>query len=487
MQNASYNAGETLEILIRVDASKLCDQLPDNISINVQKVDVARNRFVFGAGVIPKLKENAIVAHLKIPENASPGVYLIDSARLIWGDLNQLEKNQLIKFYPVFFKIQMDGEGLASKEDLSEALDYLSKKRQRFKSSEIRTSLIEKSDTGSKYRVLVFALGSKINSPQQLEGYKIQSLAHGLSHGHLLGLVNSTLKEIQIPPIQYDEKTARRFADSCPGLFVDYCCVAAVNHEDALGHCREHSRRIFDLLGFARGQRPREFFCMALDLEDKSRWFQFDADTYRGNLAADANPVSTSELIEQTLPKIKAGSFIRLLLRTYSIATADDDLNVSLLRYWSVLELVAKRRVRDNEVICDEDGDIIIDLQNKPIRTKKNCPRVYKHVIYISPKSCASSEYKNGVNHTLVVGNSDVFASNEQNVERITYWNLVRAVYAMRNRVAHEGHFSPMEIDESNAHEARAAHLVLNTPLDPVKWLRDTAELAVMCELSTGP
>jgi hypothetical protein len=82
---------------------------------------------------------------------------------------------------------------------------------------------------------------------------------------------------------------------------------------------------------------------MAFEYGSNQRWHLYEMPGYKGNLISDFNPVSTANQIERLLPRLQVDSFARLLMKTYAEATAEGDYGFSLLRYWSILELVGDK------------------------------------------------------------------------------------------------------------------------------------------------
>ena len=65
-----------------------------------------------------------------------------------------------------------------------------------------------------------------------------------------------------------------------------------------------------------------------------------------------------------------------------------------------------------------------------------------------------------------------------------SFWDVVRAAYAIRNCVAHEGYFSPDQVDVAVPDQVLASDLIKNTLVDPRRWIRNQAHLAVRRELN---
>jgi hypothetical protein len=219
-----------------------------------------------------------------------------------------------------------------------------------------------------------------LHAAQQLEGFVISPLGCGFSYRRAFEIVNQTLKNCGVQQLVFDPQFEIQHEQATPVFQIDYYCVVGKDHSDVLEHCRNHADLMFDLLALDRGQKPREFFCIAIEHTTGNAWHLFLRPGYRGNLISDFNPVSSANLIETMAPQLEKRPFLRLLVRSYAEATAEKDEGIALLRSWTVLELLADREITDKYAITHPNGAPILRKDGKPKTTKSKEARVYEFI-----------------------------------------------------------------------------------------------------------
>ena len=88
-----------------------------------------------------------------------------------------------------------------------------------------------------------------------------------------------------------------------------------------------------------------------------------------------------------------------------------------------------------------------------------------------------------GEEKRLLLGADEKHQGYTPGTRLVTLWDIVRAAYAIRNCIAHQGCFLPEAVDAEDCGQVIAADLIKNTPLDPRQWVRDQAHLLVRREL----
>jgi hypothetical protein len=238
-------------------------------------------------------------------------------------------------------------------------------------------------------------------------------------------------------------------------------------------------------LGLIRGQKPREFATYGAELGTARRWHRYSVPGYRGNLISDIDPAATGARIEQLLSKVAKNPFARLLTSTFADATAEHDPGFALLRYWAVLEMVADRKVpRSTLALMLPDGTPIFNEKGEPETTRSKVGRVYKYVVdggaydqfglvHLPRDVSIPGTVRDGVSCCYVADRSVC----------ISLWDIVRAVYAIRNAIAHEGFFDTASALRGKTGERLAAILVMEGPISPYDYVKSQAELALWKEV----
>ena len=349
----------------------------------------------------------------------------------------------------------------------------------------IRTAKAEKKPTeGKQFCALIFGVGCLLHAHQQLDGYSIAPLGSGLSHRRMHDIVNAGLERRGLEDLAFDEKIEKQFENSTPTFLVSYEMVVAADHDDALDHCRSHADLIFQILGLDRGQMPREFASMVIEHGSNQLWYLYQMPGYRGNLASDFNPVSTANRIERLLPKLMADPFSRLLIKTYAEATAEMDYGFSLIRYWSVMELVADKNIANRGApLAHPDGTPILNRKGNPETTNSKLGRVYAYILANNAFKSHGTYTENGSQKSYMVGRDPSDPAYTPATELIPLWDLVRAVYAIRNAVAHEGQFDLDQAMTGDAYQMLAARLKKSSNPDPLRFIKQQAQLVLWREV----
>ncbi|WP_322015220.1 hypothetical protein [Paraburkholderia sp. J12] len=481
---SSYFPGDEFAFRILFDLPHVELAQLSNVTVNLNRVDVARNQFALSFGATPHVQGNIASIIQNLPQDLRPGIYVIDAVNLRWDSACEIIQPQSVAIGPIFFAIRSLGEAAIGLDQLAESVRGLQLQRWAYTTREIHTQACVGQGTGVPYRVLVFGVGCLIHAPQQLEGFSVTPLGRGFSHARLHEIVNTTLYKLGLGGIEFKDTVEAQYERSTPTFLIEYSRVLATDHVDALNHCRQHADLIFELLGLDRGHKPCEFYSMALDQNSGQQWSNsFGSPIYRGNLLPDADPASAANLIEVATPKLERTPFLRLLLRSYAEATSEADPGIALLRSWSVLELLADREISSGNPITYPDGKLILNRKGNPKDTNAKEARVYQLIMNSNPLVQSMTRTVDGREQHLLLGGDKHSPSYTPNTIILSVWDVVRAAYAIRNCVAHEGYFSEREIDPDNEDQILAAHLILDTPLDPRRWVRDTAELAVLQKL----
>lgn len=478
----SYLPGDEFTLQLRFDTPSEELESVTNVSVDLFRVEKERNQSAFGFGSKPVVSGNVLTVTQKLAGELKPGLYAVGAATLCRGV--ELQSNFTVRFDPRFFVIRSNDEPPLDHSALSKKIAAASETRQAHSQKEISTAAATTSPSSKTFRVLILGVGCLLHASQPLEGFTIYPLGRGFSYGRMLEIANQALRSSGIKQISLDPQTELQHEQATPTFMIDYWTVVGVDHADALDHCRNHADLIFDLLGLDRGQKPREFYCVALDHATGERWQRFSVPWYRGNLISDFNPVSTANLIQAVTPRLQRDPFLRLLVRSYAEATAEDDPGIGLLRAWTVLELLADRATPKGQPIAHPNGVPILNQKGKAKDTYAKVARVYELVRRSDagfPSHMVTTV--DGVERRFLMGADESHAGYTPATRVISLWDVIRSAYAIRNCVAHEGYFSKDAIDIAEPDQVMAADLIKNTPLDPRRWVRDQAHLAVLREL----
>ena len=377
---ASYLPGEILGLTLRFDSATTDLHSISNISVDLHRLDRERNQLVFGFGAVPTIEVSSIVISQALPVDLRCGLYLINCAVLVFGNSPGAEQRR-VAFKPTIFAVRATSEEPYSAKELVFRIDEIERLRSEYAHRVIKTELAEARASNARFRVTIFGVGCLLHTRQQLEGYSISPIGRGLSHRRMHDIVNTVLQSEGTGPIEFDLQAEAHFEKTTPTFMVSFESVDAIHKEDALDHCRLHTNHVFQILGLEHGQMPREFAALVLKYGSPEYLLSFQMPGYRGNLISDFDPVSTANKIERLLPKLKSTPFLRLLAKTFADATAETDRGFSLLRYWAVLELLAKKHVEKGQCIRHPDRKLILKANGDPETTTSTRCRVYAYIL----------------------------------------------------------------------------------------------------------
>lgn len=437
----SYIPGDV--ITFELDISK--DEIPiknlRNINVNIFKVNVARNNFALGFGFKPKGSDKKIKIEKTLPDTMSEGLYTVQNIKLIFDESG--DKTYLLlqnKNLPLLFFVVVDNKKKHYDEmTLNELISTLTEKRKEYRNRILQTSTT--SASRKIYKVLVIGVGCLVHSSQELSGYTIYPLGTGLSYKHMNEAVNSFLKPSYRFELPYDHEIEKAFKNATPLFAIDYKRVEAADHNNAISHCINISENLFTILAYDKGQRPRPVATIILDIETGQMWHSFHFPGYSGNLVSDFDPKSTADKIDRVLPLIDQVPWVKLLLESYGNAIAESNFDFAYLKYWAILEMVAKKYVTDNNIaIIRPNNSLIKDELGRDVTTSRIVAKVY-HFLFTNdiPTSHSSSSVPDHSFEIVFETNKAVDDGGGKTIIRL--WECVSACYEIRNQTAHTGDF----------------------------------------------
>lgn len=483
LDKLSYVPGERLKITFSLGSEELPTYPVTNISTNIFRIEVARNQLLIGFGAAPERSGNNFSVEVTVPINAVPGLYILGHAVITPPDETG-SKPQRIQFEPLFFEIRASTDPTSTSKELQVRLKAISENRRIFSEKvHLTANASGNALNDCAFRVLIFAVGTLVHSPQQLEGYRVVPLQGGMSHQQLLSLTNSYISSVGLPSIPFSNETERRFVSGSPSIVVDYHHVQARDHEDAFTYCRELADLIFLALGRNRGQAPREFAGVAYNHSTGNSWHFFHAPWYKGNHISNFSPTAVADSIETILPKLRSNPFLKLISRSYVEAKSEDTDDIRLLRLWTILELAANRHVaRNNTPLQNPDGTPILKASGMPETNESQVGRVYSYLLSIGPLTSVSSYTDAAGTHTIIEAGDASNPNYKPGVQVYSLWEMVKAAYAIRNFVAHEGRFDPAIAAKGDQHQQLASASARTGRPTIIRFVERAAERVLLRE-----
>lgn len=463
LSSTSFSKNDDIELCFDFETDLDLLKKVTNISINISRIDKQRNYFVLGFGSAPNISSSIAQASKSIPDNWKEGLYLISNIKLITDDApeNSICIVPSKDIADLFFWYSGDQPLELSEQELTEKINQLNDERGQFMNSELISSNVTEANESSDYKVLIFAVGCLVHSSQIMKGYTLHPLGRGYDYNHMLEAVNSFVTPkhgIKLEPV---DSIKQSFSSSTPLFVIEYKNVKAIDHNDAGQFCTLLSEKIFTILAYEKGQRPNHFASLIIDSKSNESWQAFHFPGYSGNLVSDFNPSSTADALERILPKIDSSPWIDLLMRTYADAESEQNPNYACLKFWSILEMVSKKEVTDNNIeLTYPNGEAIYDFGGNIVKTKSALGKVYKHVL---DSRIPSSIINNGANGNKIIFETYDDAEKNPNFDEkttlIKLWETMSALYQIRNSTAHSGKFDYDAAKIGNAREQLAAKL----------------------------
>ncbi|MBB6412380.1 hypothetical protein [Mesorhizobium sangaii] len=474
LNSHSYTAGERFVCQLAVPSDVPISRVK-NISLDFFRLDRLRNQFAFGFGSAPRETGGLLELEQNFPADMIPGFYSVGRAilSLVPLDDNGADQNVVIEFPQVTIEVRESIQLPVTAELVEKEVAAIGMRRALLAKKPHLVAPVTKREEGSRFLVRVFAVGCLVHAPQQLEGFSILPLGLGLSHRNMWEIVNGFLESDGQQPLAFVEQTEQSFMDSTPIFVVTYEEVVATDIDAASEYCVKHSQNIFRILGIDRGQKPRAFAYVIGQYDTSNWWHWFAFPGYQGNWLSEFNPVETSNQIERLLPRLEANPFSRLIISTYGDATGEQEYGFALLRFWTVMELVAEHTVAGGTPLANPDGSTILNGKGNPETTSSKHGRVYVYILSNGLYSFTGHYIEDGIQKTVFIGDVTSLNASTAN-EVISLWDMVRAVYAIRNSIAHEGQFDPAKAQTGDKYQQLAARLTTRLqgpdPLQFIKW-----------------
>ncbi|WP_340121439.1 hypothetical protein [Methylobacter svalbardensis] len=460
LNKATYFVGDEIDIQIDFsDAPGLLENV-SNIQIDIFRVDIERNNFVFGFGATAPTENIIAIISQKLPATFQTGLYVVSGIRLIYGEDGQEIRNIRVDDPRNRFFWLSDDE-ILDEADLHKKVSELENERNRYVNAEIRTNAATGRAHCEQFKVVIFGVGCLLHAPQLMEGYVLHPLGQGYSYDHMLEAVNTFMHGAYGIALEKVDSIASSFSSSTPLFAVEFNNIQAVDHLDAGAHCAHFAENIFTILAYDRGQRPRSFASVMINLQSEKIWQGFHFPGYKGNLVSDFNPASTANTLQRLLPKIESSPWVDLILRIYADAKTENNRDYACLKFWQILEMVAKKRVLDNSIeIAKPDGAPIMDANGKIISTRYALGKVYK---YLFDREGGSTVFHIGENDKVIFEASEDARNNpnfDQNTKVVSLWETLSALYEIRNATAHSGKFDIDNTSGGTERERKAAELL---------------------------
>jgi hypothetical protein len=171
--------------------------------------------------------------------------------------------------------------------------------------------------------------------------------------------------------------------------------------------------------------------------------------------------MDTADTLDRLLPKLNSSPWLDLIMRVYADAESETNPNYACLKFWSILEMVSKREIRDNTIELQyPNGNKILDHSGKIVLSNSALGRAYKYAIeLLIPPSHVSLGADTGKIIFETYADATADPNYDEQTKVITLWERLSALYEIRNSTAHSGKFDAAAARMGGSREKLAADL----------------------------
>lgn len=282
--------------------------------------------------------------------------------------------------------------------------------------------------------------------------------------------------------IAHDQRIAEDYAQQTSTCAVLFHHVNAADANDALSYVTNQAEDVITIIGLDRGFKPIPFAAFVFDGANYHGHFYYGR--YTGNLLSPFSPGQAGASVEMYLPIIRKSPRARLLLETFAQATSERDYAFRHLRYWALLELIAKDVVTsDTDNIFDAHSNVINDQQGRAVTTRGAAAKVYKYLFDAGSGATSSGYHDGGTPLTFHIEAQHPVQTNSGD-EVFPMWSVIGALYETRNQVAHTGMFIPNVNAPAGSRLALASRFYKHPSELLFRFLKDETWLATLRELN---
>ena len=212
--------------------------------------------------------------------------------------------------------------------------------------------------------------------------------------------------------------------------------IRAIEMGKAASFAREFADKIATLIATERGEKPKH--CATFVGGSEGYCFYPAIQSYRGNSLAPMFSHEHADLIESYQPIMEKSDYARLLITLLAEAIGERDAAFQYWRCWLILEQIAKKHISSDKLrLFHPDGSQILDRNGKQKKTGGAQSKVYQYLMQNNWRAFDLIMPANDGRSVRIEGTN--VASQDSSRQMIPLWDAVGAMYAVRNKVAHEG------------------------------------------------
>lgn len=296
-----------------------------------------------------------------------------------------------------------------------------------------------KDHNAKSFQVEVFYAGVSVHNSSSSSGFTIHPIHTKLSNINTFEAVSEYLIKnhaIIIP----DRDQIKPYLNYKPLFSITFHNILSNTADNAIKFAEQTAVDIATIIASERGDRPEKILSLLIDKDSGNYILMPKNFDLRENLAPPLFENEHTQRIEKIFPIINKHPFARLILELFTQALAERDKSFRFFRQWSLLEMIADRKISPTETpLKNLDDSIIMLSKGKPLNTKRKEGKVYAYLrggnlppIYQGTLSGSTDILEGSKGPQNFTTNTSKF---------ISLWEAVAACYKIRNAVAHEGIF----------------------------------------------
>lgn len=433
---------------------------------------------VLGFGTTPeKISQNRFIANTSA-KNLKPGIYEVKIVKL-HTPKNHKEGTEQINFvsnihFPrtLFEVVADESKGRDHPQLINEV-----EKWEKLNSEEFLSGIsVPDNEGSSEYAVFVLIKGLKVGINYRLDKYEFIPLSFGLQAYDELKATNKFLKENTRTNFlfeyskQVDESSQRKD----PIVVAHFPRILSDDIEAARVFCEKKVNSFIQSMSLVRGAVGEIFDFVVVNLTNGEGMRLSPSLPYMGNLLTGGLSGEQPESLSNYINSIETNDFYNFLTTLHKEALRESNEDYKILRYWSILEILAESKnyitgnrftelddFDDTPLYENENGETVYDENNQPVRIKE----------------------KNAIAIVYNLFKEQQWGKAHERLEKIRTW------IALRDAVAHFGsiqNYEQLHNSRARSYAENAVNEINQTKgHNPIMWgLKEDVKLLLMSEVN---
>ncbi len=404
------------------------------VEIIVHRITNKRNQFAYTTSSVVTIADEISSIEISLTTPKLPtGCYGIRAVNFYDDSEKLIDQFPLKSFWPLLIS---EEETLKSAEEIETIFNELKKAQDQFQHYPIKAKSISKNKPIFSYNVLVFCVGSFVDTIQYLEGYRIIPIKNELDYRDYYNIVKKYLHTKNGMDLDYKQKFRDIRNSAQPIYVIDFHSIIANDSAQAVLTARIKTEFINIGLAFQNRQKATIFCSFALNEHEYYECFEFHPQ-YLGNLVGEFSNTLIAEKIERYMPSIENNSWGQFLLRNYANALNEANQLTQIFYLWSILDLIAQKHVLETKDPIYDHHNNVLKKKGKLVTTESSEGRAFK---IMSGLGIPELDVTNGIGgrHRLIF-ESDKDIPSQKNDLKFSLWEFIKLIYKIRNIIAHDG------------------------------------------------